>query len=292
MSEAATGPSPWVRDVTEETFEAEVLAASDDTPVVVDFWSPSCAPCRTLGPLLERLVDERAGKVLLAKVNVDGAPRLAEYFGIAAIPAIKVIYRRQLVHEFEGLLPEPALRQFLDEIAPLEEIGHELRQAAAAEATDPAAAAALYRQVIAGEPNRLEARVGLARVLLRQGQLDEVPALLEPVGSEGELGAQADALLAQAELLRNAEGLPDVAALRQRVAADATDAQARLQLGTALAGRGEFEPALEALLAAAELDLKLATGPAREEMVKVFYALGSNHPLSNEYRSRLARLLY
>ncbi|MFO0927142.1 MAG: tetratricopeptide repeat protein [Gemmataceae bacterium] len=116
--------------------------------------------------------------------------------------------------------------------------------------------------------------------------------MLEPVGSEGELGAQADALLAQTELLRNAEGLPDVAALRQRVRRTRTDARARLQLGTVLAGRGEFEPALEALLAAAELDPKLATGPAREEMVKVFYALGSNHPLPNDYRSRLARLLY
>lgn len=292
MSEAASGPSAWVRDVTEATFEADVLAASEAVPVVVDFWSPGCAPCRTLGPLLERLVAEKAGKVLLAQVNIDEAPRLAAYFGITAIPAIKVIYNRQLVHEFEGLLPERDLRAFLDQIAPGGPTDPEEQAALAAEDTDPARAEALYRQMITADPDRLEARVGLARLLLRQGRLDEVSGLLEPVGSEGELGATADGLLAQAELLHAAQGLPDVATLRQRVAAGANDAEAQLQLGTVLAGQGQYEPALAALLAAAELDPKLASGPARERMVKVFYLLGSSHPLSNEYRSRLSRLLY
>src|SRR5688572_5312133 len=110
--------SPWVKDVTEATFEADVLAASDEAPVVVDFWSPACAPCRTLGPLLERLTNERDGKVTLAKVNTDDNPRLAAYFQIDAIPSVKVIYQRQLVHEFEGLQPEPALREFFNQIVP------------------------------------------------------------------------------------------------------------------------------------------------------------------------------
>jgi putative thioredoxin len=285
--------SPWVREVSEATFQADVLDASEAVPVVVDFWSPGCAPCRTLGPLLERLTHERQGQVLLAKVNTDHNPRLAEYFGITAIPAIKVIYRGQLVHEFEGLLPEPALRQFFDEIAgPSGEGDPAVLKAQAAEEAAPARAEKLYREMIAREPDKQEARVGLARVLLRLGRLDEIAEVLEPVGTSGELGAEVESIQARAWLLKNAEALPDEKELRQKVAADPANAQARLELGGRLAARGAYDEALGLLYAAAERDFKLAQGKAREVMVKVFYALGSNHPLANDYRSRLARLLY
>src|SRR5262249_32609658 len=164
--------SPWVRDVTEATFEADVLLASDETPVVVDFWSPGCAPCRTLGPILERLTNERQGQVVLAKVNVDDNYQLAAYFQIDASPAIKVIYQRQLVHEFDGLLPEKALREFFDQIVP-DSRDPDLINAQAAEEAAPARAEKMYREQIAQEPDKHEARVGLARVLLRLGRLDE-----------------------------------------------------------------------------------------------------------------------
>lgn len=285
----AASSSPYVREVTDETFEAEVLDVSDSTPVIVDFWSPSCRPCLMLAPLLERLVNERQGKVILAKVNVDDAPQLAGYFRISAIPAVKAFYRRALVHQFEGLLPESALRQFLDEIAPEEDPA--LVQAQAAELAAPARAEGQYRTMIAAEPDHLAARLGLARVLLAQDKLDEIAEVLEPVGSSGEQGAEAESLLAQAKLRRAAVGL-DEAALRQRVGADAKDAAARLELGTLLGSRGEYEAALPMLLAAAELDFKLASGKAREAMVAVFQGLGSSHPLANEYRAKLARLLY
>jgi putative thioredoxin len=282
--------SPHVKDVTEANFETEVLEASEKTPVVVDFWSPSCAPCRTLGPMLERLVNERKGAVILAKVNTDDAPRLAAYFGISAIPAVKAIYQRQLVNEFEGLLPEPALREFLDQIAQAGD--PELFNAQAAELAAPARAQKLYREMIAKDPDKMEARVGLARVLLQQGQIDEIPSILEPVGPSGDVGTAAEGILAQVNLVRNAKGLPTETALRQQIAADPKNAQAHLDLGSLLASRGDYENALAELFKAAELDVKLASGGAREVMVKIFYALGSNHPLSNEYRSKLSRLLY
>src|SRR5262245_11073556 len=189
--------SPYVKDVTEANFETEVLEVSETTPVVVDFWSPRCAPCRTLGPMLERLVNERKGAVLLAKVNTDEAPRLAAYFGISAIPAVKAIYQRQLVNEFEGLLPEPALREFLNQIAHAGD--PELLNAQAAELSSPARAQKLYRDMIARDPDKLEARVGLARVLLAQDQLDEIPAILEPVGTSGDVGAAAEGILSQVQ---------------------------------------------------------------------------------------------
>jgi putative thioredoxin len=284
-------PSPWVRDVSEATFEADVLQASEEAPVVVDFWSPGCGPCRTLGPMLERLTDERQGKVLLAKINTDDNPRLAAYFHIDAIPAIKVIYKRQLVHEFEGLLPEPALRQFFDQISP-DDRDPDLVNAQAMEEAAPARAEKLYRALLAKEPDKHEARVGLARVLVRLGRLDEINEVLEPVGTSGDLGAESEGILAKAFLTRNAQGLPDEKALARKVAAEPKNAQARLDLGSVLATKGAFAAALAELYAAADLDFKLAQGKAREVMVKVFYAIGPNHPLANEYRSKLSRLLY
>jgi putative thioredoxin len=283
--------SPWVKDVTEATFEADVLAASDEKPVVVDFWSPRCAPCRTLGPLLEKLTNERQGKALLAKVNTDDNPRLAAYFQIDAIPAVRVIYQRQLVHEFEGLQPEAALREFFNQIVP-DDRDPALLQAQAAEESAPARAEKLYRAMLDKDAENPEARVGLARVLLKQERFDEIADVLEPVGTSGDLGAEAQGLLAQAKLRQGTKGLPDEKALRARVAADPSDAQARLDLGNVLAAKGDLPAALAELFAAAELDFKLAQGQARESMVKVFYAIGTNHPLANEYRSRLARLLY
>src|SRR5262249_52240264 len=149
----------------------------------------------------------------------DRNPRLAAYFGISAIPAIKVIYRGQLVHEFEGLLPEPALRQFFDEIAgPSEEGDPAVHKARAAEEAAPARAEKLYREMIAKEPEKHEARGGLARVLLRLGRLDEIAEVLEPVGTSGELGAEAEGILARVWLLKNAEALPDEKALRKKAA--------------------------------------------------------------------------
>lgn len=280
--------SPLVRDVTEANFEADVLVASDAVPVILDFWSPSCRPCLMLAPVLERLVHERNGQVLLAKVNTDDAPELAGYFQISAIPAIRVVANRQLVHQFDGLLPEPALRQFLDEICPPPD--EELAAARAREQAAPAEAEALYRQKLAREPGNDDARLGLARVLLAQNKTNEIADVLEPIGPSGAAGAEAEALLARARLHGTAGG--DLDALRRRVAEAPKDAAARLKLGQLLAGQGQYEPALAALLEAGELDAKLAAGAVRETMVQVFGALGSSHPLSNDYRSRLARLLY
>jgi putative thioredoxin len=258
---------------------------------VVDFWAAWCGPCLRLGPLLEQLVDERRGQVVLAKVNVDETPVLARRFGISSIPLVIAFRDGEPVREFTGLLPEESLRAFLDALVP-SETDRLAEQARALEQARPAEAERLYREALARERNHAGARVGLARVLLAQGKTDEVEDLLAPVGSEGELGAEAERLSAQLYLRRAAEGLPEEARLRKRVSADPKDARARLELGLVLARRGDYAAALEALLSAAERDPQLAAGKVREAMVKVFYALGTGHPLSNQYRAKLAGLLY
>jgi putative thioredoxin len=282
--------SPYVIDVTNENFETEVLEASLERPIVVDFWAEWCGPCRTLGPLLERLIDERGGAVTLAKINVDEAPDIARAFQISGIPAIRVVHQRQLVNGFEGLMPEANLRQFLDKIAPGSDPG--LRAAHEAEQEDPAVAEQRYRDLIAADGDNLMARVGLGELLFEQGRLAEIRELVDPVGTSGEAGALAERLLARLWLREKVAELPETAALSATAQREPKNATARLQLGLRLADAGDYPEALAALLAAAELDFNLANGAAREAMVRVFFCLGASHPLANDYRNRLARLLY
>jgi putative thioredoxin len=288
MSAAA---SAWSFDVGEAEFQARVLDASRERPVVVDFWAPWCGPCRMLGPLLEKAVGARQGAVLLAKVNIDEAPGLADAFGISSIPAVKAFRDGRLVSEFVGVLPEAQVNAFLDQLGP-SEADRLVGQARGQEAADPAAAERLYRQVLAGDHNHEDARLGLAQLLLKQGKADEVAELLEPLGSEGERGALADRLRAEAFLRAKAQAFGDEVAARQRLAAEPDSARRRYELGSVLAADGKYAEALQELLAAAERDPKLAAADVRPVMVQIFYALGAQHPLSNEYRNKLAGLLY
>ncbi len=285
-------PSSWVVDVGEEDFERLVLQQSFERPVVVDFWAEWCGPCKALGPVLERLAGEHNGDVVLAKVDVDRAQGLAGYFGIETIPAVKAFRDGQVVLEFNGVLPEGHLREFFARIVP-SEADRLVEQARAAEEAKPGEAEALYRRALEKGPNSDAARVGLARVLLAQKKDDEVADLLEPVGSDGPLGQEAQRLKGLLSLHGLSETVTgDEATLRQRLHDEPDNAHLRYELGCALAQKGRHEEALEALLSAAERDPGLAQTKVREAMVQVFYALGPSHPLSDKYRSRLARLLY
>ena len=282
----------WIFDVTDADFDKRVLDESQRRPVVVDFWAPWCQPCRLLGPVLERLVAERRGQVVLAKVNVDENPGLAEAFRVEGIPAVKAVRDGRLVLQFEGVLPEEHLRAFLDRLSPSEE-EQQVNRAEAQETADPAAAERSYRELLAKDDKNDTARIGLARVLLAQDRLDEIADVLAPVAAEGEVAAEAERIKAEVELRRQAAALGvDEAEARRRIEADPKSARALLDLGILEAARGQYEPALRHLLAAAERDFKLAPKEVRSAMVQVFYALGSSHPLANEYRAKLAQLLY
>jgi putative thioredoxin len=283
--------SSWVVDVTEADFEREVIERSKSVPVVVDFWAPWCGPCRALGPVLERLVRERQGQVVLAKVNTDESQQLAAVFRIESIPAVKAFRDGELILEFVGVLPEPSLREFLDRICP-SEAERQAKQARELEATDPAAAEAAYRRVLEGERPPDAARVGLARVLLARGQEAEAAELLRRLPPGGPEAAEVDRLSALLFLKEQARGLADEAELRRRLAADAESAEPRYELGVLLAAAGKYAEALEMLLSAAERDKKLGGGKVREAMVKVFQLVGVRSELSEEYRDKLRMVLY
>jgi putative thioredoxin len=286
MSDAA-----WILDVEQADFEREVIERSHERPVVVDFWAEWCAPCRVLGPVLERLAQEGQGKFLLVKVNVDRAPELAIRYGIQGIPAVKAFRDGKVVLEFVGLLPEAKVRQFLERLLPGE--AEQLAiQAAGLESTDPSAAEAAYRRALELEPQQAGASVGLARLLLGRGEDAEARRQLESAGAAGDLAAEVARLEAILHLRQAGESAGDASELRRRVEADPESALARFELGRALAAAGRYPEALEVLISAAERDKKLAAEKVRELMVKLFYAIGVRSPMADEYRSRLSSLLY
>ena len=185
-------------DVSEADFEREVLERSRTTPVVVDFWAAWCGPCRALGPLLEEAATEREGSVVLAKVDTDANPRLAQLFDIQGIPAVKAFRDGAVVEEFVGAQPRPVVERFFDALVPSEA---ELLAASGDEAS--------LRRALELEPGRADAAVPLARMLIARDDLDDALAVLEPVSED----FQADGLRARVRLVRAGELADALAAL-------------------------------------------------------------------------------
>jgi putative thioredoxin len=253
-----------VIEVGEEDFDSRVVEGSRETPVVVDFWAGWCRPCLVLGPVLERLAKERAGRFVLAKVDVDAHPRLAERFGVQGIPAVKAFRNGQVAAEFVGAQPEDLVRRFLDGIVPSEA---DERVAVAREASAEEAEAEL-RAVLAKDASHAAAAAGLAELLLQRGEVD-----------------------AARDVLSSASPSPDVGRLRARVGLETMGREAG-ELGAAAraAAAGDHRQALERSLALIGEDGHRQE--ARELMVQMFELLGADHPLTREYRSRLASALF
>lgn len=280
--------SPWIKDVTTQSFNTEVVERSRKTPVVVDFWADWCGPCRTLGPQLERLAQEGKGRFLLAKVDVDKNPELARMFQVQGIPMVLAIADGRLVDGFTGAQPERFLREFLDALAPPLTDDRLERARALADEGDADGARALLAEVLADEPASVEARVLLARVELDAGDVAAAKIALEGLAVEGAEPAELVAVRRRIEL---SEGAGDVAELRRRVAQDEGDTESRIALGRALIAGGTAREGLDELLAAFERDGE-GGDEAKRAMIEAFEALGEGEPLVGEYRRKLQMLLF
>ena len=283
--------SPWVYSVSEADFEAKVIQKSHEVPVVVDFWAPWCGPCRSLAPVLEKLVHERAGAVTLAKVNIDEEQGLANQFRIESIPMVVAFRDGHPVLDFVGVLSDHQLVDFLDRILPTE-AERAAKEAIALEKTEPAQAEKLYRLALQKDANQEAGILGLARILIAQHKDGEAGELLDRVGPGSEQGAEAERLSAILWLRRHAGTRGDEATLRARLEIDPKNAEVLYDLGCVEAAAGRYSEALEMLLDAAQRDLKIAKTKVRETMVKIFHAVGVRSPLADDYRDKLAAILY
>ena len=277
-------------DVGDEDFEREVLERSHRQPVVVDFWAPWCGPCRTLGPVLERLADEHGGAFTLAKVNVDQAPAVAEAFDIQSIPAVKAFRDGTLVGEFVGAQPEAVVRQLLATVLPGEADALADTGEAKAAAGDVPGAESAFKEALALDARHARSLLGLARLYADGGKPTEALPLLDRIRAGAKAESDAERLAARIRMGTDAEG--DETTLRQRVAADLSDLDARLRLGRVLAARGKYDDALAELLEVVRRDPRFADEAARKAMLDVFDVLGPRDPLTEKYRSELARTLF
>jgi putative thioredoxin len=288
QADTRRGASPAVFDADERTFQSAVLEHSRTTPVVVDFWAPWCGPCRVLGPTLERLANEAQGAFVLAKVNVDENPRLAQAFRVQGIPAVKAFRDSRVVDEFTGALPETQVRAWLKRFVPAP--GDQLVEAAEAlEVSDPAEAAARYRVALGDDPENQAALLGLGRVLVAQGQPEGI-ATLHQIEAGSSVYPQAQAWLTLADFFAE-NGADSAARLAHQVEANPSDLEARYHLAASLARSRDYQAAIDQLLAIVERNRAFRDDGARKMLLALFSALGDD-PIVAQGRRRLANLLF
>jgi len=282
----------WTVDVSEQDFEQSVVQRSHEVPVVIDFWAPWCGPCRALGPTLEKLAEEQQGKFILAKINIDENPMLAQAFQIQSIPAVKAVRNGALAGEFLGAQPEPNVRRFIEQLMPSEAESLAVEAQRLEEAGKAQGAESLYRAALAKETNQPLALLGLARVLVQRGEENDAQTLLTRIPNTVPEHPAAQQLLAQLRLKQTGASAGDEQKSRDRLAADPNDLDARFELSQVLAAVGRFEEALTELLTIVKKDRKFRDEGARKAMLEIFEVIGARSDLAEHYRSELAKVLF
>lgn len=285
-------------EVSLNTFEQEVIEASRQLPVLVDFWAPWCGPCRALGPVLERLEASYAGRFKLVKVNSDENPELSEKFMVRSIPYVLAFVDGNPVDGFIGAQPEGQIRPFLDRLLPGSSEAERRRGHQLIGAGDFAGAAAAFTAVIQADADNDEAKIDLADVLLNRlpsrpdaRQIEQADQALAALGPRGQADTRAAALMTRLASLRAAAALPELGTLRAQISADGANLKARSALAQRYIADGEHEKALDELLEIIKRDRQYDGGAARQSFLSVLELAAGEPALVSEYRKRLSRIL-
>ena len=282
-----------IKDGTDASFVADVIEASKDTPVIVDFWATWCGPCRQLGPSIEKNVLAAKGKVKLVKIDIDANPQFAGQLRVQSIPAVFAFVGGRPVDGFMGALPDSQVKQFVDRIAgqaPANAVDELLAMAKESlEVGDVGGAAQAYAQVLQGEPDNVKAIGGLARCYLAGGDAEraaEIAAMAPDDAKDADLDS-VRAALALAE-----EGPSETGAFEQRLAKDAGDHEARYEIAKAMAARGAWAEASDHLLTIIAADRAWNDEAARKQLLTIFEAAGSGSDITRAGRRRLSSILF
>ena len=278
-------------DVDARNFNKEVIEASKEVPVVIDFWAPWCGPCKVLKPMLEKLAAEYGGKFKLVKVNSDASLDLAQEFGVRSIPDVRAIRNGKQVGAFVGALPLPQLRAFIDKLIPSASELERTRAKDLVAAGDDTGAAGALRKAIELDPKNDLARLELAEVLTRQRKLDEADALLAEVQPDSKLDDRVSSLKQGVAFARSGQSGPNEEELTRAVAANPGDLESRLRLANHLAGQHNYRQALDQLLEIIRGQRDFKDGAARKQMVAIFSLASADADLVSEYRRKLSSAL-
>jgi len=295
---AANGAAPadLIRDVTEATFMADVIEASNEVPVIVDFWAPWCGPCKTLGPALEAAVTAARGKVRMAKVNVDENQMISAQLRIQSIPTVYAFWQGKPVDGFQGAIPGSEIKAFVDRLSGLAGDGGLGEALAAAEAmlAEGAAvdAAETFAAILGEEPENAAAYGGLVRAHVALNNLDQAEGLLAAAPAGIARAQEVEAARAQLGLARQAATAGPVTELLNTVLASPDNHQARFDLALALHASGKVEGAVEELLELFRRDREWNDGAAKAQLLTIFEALKPTDPIVLKGRRRLSSMIF
>ncbi len=286
----ASATSSYVIEPTAQTFEQDVIERSRTVPVVVDFWATWCAPCKLLGPVLEKLAADYAGKFILAKVDTERNQELALQFGIRSIPLVFGFRDGKIADAFVGVQPEAMIRDWLDRLlpTPAESIA---ALAGQLEATDVRAAEEKYNTALTLDPDLTAAHTALARIALEQGRLEDAAARIASLERRGFLEPDAEKLKAELTLRLQAQNAGGVETARAAAAANPSDVNVKFQLAEALAASGQYADALAICLELVERDRRGVGEKARQTMIAIFQLLPTDSDLTAEYQRQLSMAL-
>lgn len=294
--------SPFIVQLDEQNFMQVVVEGSDTTPVLVDFWAEWCGPCKSLMPILEKLAIEYNGAFILAKLDTEAHPGIAQQLGIRSLPTVKLFKDRQIVNEFMGALPEPEVRSFLDaNIGPAladesveEEDGADTRLSTAMtlfEQGQVDAAKQLLKEAQADEPENAEVLLALGQVCVSSGDVDTAESCLKALGEEDRKGSKALRLAGILEIARESDTSLTPQTLQAALDSDPGSTETRYKLAIAEALAGNIQNAMDHLLKLVEVDPEYNDGAPRAKLLALFNVLGDD-PLVGQYRRKLFAMLH